>query len=249
MAVVLIKEVAIVSTGASVSEIMFVLISLADMIRTCPDQFNCKSEDVLIEQIEDKYVNKVLPGSGLGISFYDFVELGDPYVYPAEGGVHQLVKFRMIYFRPFIGEVLEGYICASDEVGIRVSLIFFEDLFIPAHLLQSPSEFDKDKGLWVWKYGEDDDGSFVFSQGCKVRMRVKTIDFINGTVISKGTEISSTADSISSASDAMEPTIARPRSNSIFRDSNVRQIPPMQITAAFNEEGLGLIDWWREDEA
>ena len=64
---------------------MFVLAILDDMIRTLPDQFDRKSSDVLIEQIEMKYSNKVLPEVGLAITFYDFVSLADPYVYPAEG--------------------------------------------------------------------------------------------------------------------------------------------------------------------
>jgi DNA-directed RNA polymerase subunit E'/Rpb7 len=37
----------------------------------------------------------VLPEVGLCIAFYDYLEVGDPYVYPAEGASHQLVKFRL----------------------------------------------------------------------------------------------------------------------------------------------------------
>ena len=64
---------------------MFVLVVLQDLIRTIPEEFDRDPSVVTIEQIELKYVNKILPGAGLGISFYDFVSLGDPYVYPAEG--------------------------------------------------------------------------------------------------------------------------------------------------------------------
>jgi len=38
---------------------------------------------------------KILVDVGLCICFYDFVEVGDPYIYPAEGAAHQLVKFRI----------------------------------------------------------------------------------------------------------------------------------------------------------
>ena len=64
---------------------MFVLVVLQDLIRTIPEDFDRDSMNVIKEQIELKYVNKVLPGAGLGISFYDLVSLGDTYVYPAEG--------------------------------------------------------------------------------------------------------------------------------------------------------------------
>ncbi len=38
----------------------------------------------------------------------DFLEVGDAYIYPGEGGSIQEVKFRLIVFRPFIGEIMTG---------------------------------------------------------------------------------------------------------------------------------------------
>ena len=64
---------------------MFVLVTLTDMLWTSPEQFGEDLNILLMEQVEMKYMNKVLPGSGLGMAFYDFLELGDPFVYPAEG--------------------------------------------------------------------------------------------------------------------------------------------------------------------
>ena len=43
----------------------------------------------------------------------------------------------MTVFRPFVGEVLNGRIMAATHNGIRISLEFFDDIFIPAHLIFS----------------------------------------------------------------------------------------------------------------
>ena len=43
----------------------------------------------------------------------------------------------MIVFRPFVGEVLTGRIMAATHAGLRISLEFFDDISIPAHLLFS----------------------------------------------------------------------------------------------------------------
>jgi DNA-directed RNA polymerase III subunit RPC8 len=43
----------------------------------------------------------------------------------------------MTVFRPFVGEVLTGRIIAATHTGIRISLEFFDDIFIPAHLIFS----------------------------------------------------------------------------------------------------------------
>ena len=76
---------------------MFVLTVIEEKLKILPEQFDCDSREVLIGQIELKYANKILIEVGLGICFYDFIEIGDPYIYPAEGSAHQLVKFRMVY--------------------------------------------------------------------------------------------------------------------------------------------------------
>lgn len=90
---------------------------------------------------------QVLIDVGLCISFYDLLEVDDPYIYPAEGSAHQRVKFRLgivyyllfnvyfifciyflsncgmygilVVFRPFIGEVLTGKVLSCKEDGVR----------------------------------------------------------------------------------------------------------------------------------
>jgi DNA-directed RNA polymerase III subunit RPC8 len=46
-------------------------------------------------------------------------------------------EFRMTIFRPFVGEVLTGRIMAATHNGLRISLEFFDDIFIPGHLIFS----------------------------------------------------------------------------------------------------------------
>jgi DNA-directed RNA polymerase III subunit RPC8 len=51
--------------------------------------------------------------------------------------------------------VLHSNICRE---GLRVSLGFFSDVLIPDYALQSPSLYNHEEGVWVWKY----DGSDMF---------------------------------------------------------------------------------------
>lgn len=140
---------------------MFVLVVVEDKIKVQPDQFDQDLLTVLEDQIEIKYVNKVLPDSGLCISLYDFVEIGDPYIYPAEGSSHQQVKFRLVVFKPFLGEVIVGNIIESNSNRIRVSLGFFHDIIIPSNHMQNPCIFDTKTQLWSWKYSDTEDGSVL----------------------------------------------------------------------------------------
>lgn len=49
------------------------------------------------------------------------------------------VRFRILVFRPFIGEILSGRVSCCTKQGIKISLDFFENASIPKELLQSPS--------------------------------------------------------------------------------------------------------------
>jgi DNA-directed RNA polymerase III subunit RPC8 len=126
---------------------------------------------VIIEQIELKYCNKIILNVGLGVAFYDFVNIGDPYLYPGAGSAIQVVRFRLIVFRPFVGEVMSGKVIQSTKEGLRISLEFFDDIFIPSSQLQNPSIYNPDTSLWTWKYDGslDSENEFVLELGDEVR--------------------------------------------------------------------------------
>ena len=109
---------------------MFVLSVIEDKLKVVPESFLRPMSEVLQEQVETKYSNKVVLEVGLCVCFYDFLEVGDPYVYPSEGSAILLVKFRLVVFRPFVGEVLLGKVTKSNPSGICVSLGFFEVYFV-----------------------------------------------------------------------------------------------------------------------
>ena len=96
------------------------------------------------------------------------MHIGEPYLYPSEGSAIQLVKFRMVVFRPFVGEVLVGRLLSSNKEGLRVSLDFFGDVIIPNSLFPSPCSFNMHDGLWTWKYGGEEEVDFVMDIGQEV---------------------------------------------------------------------------------
>ena len=112
-----------------------------------------------------KFSNRILLNVGLCVTFYDFISIGDPYLYPGEGSAMQIVKFRMVVFRPFIGEIMTGKLVGSSKEGLKISVEFFEGILIPAALLQAPCVFNPVDGLWTWKY---DDNDFVMDIGQEV---------------------------------------------------------------------------------
>jgi DNA-directed RNA polymerase III subunit RPC8 len=101
---------------------MFVLARVKDNLKVTPDLFERPTKEVLTEVVHAKYANHVIMNVGLCICLYAFGEIGDAYIYPSDGSAHYKADFKLLVFRPFIGEVLTGTIMSCTEEGLKVSL-------------------------------------------------------------------------------------------------------------------------------
>ena len=85
--------------------------------------------------------HQVVKDLGLCVTLYEIVSIEGGTVYPGEGSARFRVVFRVVVFRPFTGEVLEGRLKKANSTGLHISIGFFEDIFIPEHLLQAGQNF------------------------------------------------------------------------------------------------------------
>uniref|UniRef100_A0A7S2EJI0 RNA polymerase III subunit Rpc25 domain-containing protein n=2 Tax=Ditylum brightwellii TaxID=49249 RepID=A0A7S2EJI0_9STRA len=190
---------------------MFVIATVADTIRVpAPLLFHPTLQSVNFE-IEKKYPNRVIYDVGLVICRHgDALQIGDANLVAGDGGAHHDVIFRLVVFRPFVEEVCLGTITESTEEGIRISMGFFEDVFIPAYWMLRPSHYNNDTGLWVWtpNYNEggdegeeeggeeeaaaDENNQFEMEIGSEVRFKVKSINFTQVTDTAKGVQATTT---------------------------------------------------------
>lgn len=72
----------------------------------------------------------------------EILGVGDKMVRANEGGYVVSVHFRIVAFKPFVGEVLEGALAESFEEGIRVSLGFFDHCYVSAEDLPQNSSYE-----------------------------------------------------------------------------------------------------------
>eukprot|EP00904_Undaria_pinnatifida_P001880 jgi/Undpi1/11693/HiC_scaffold_36.g13988.m1 len=251
---------------------MFVLTTIKDTVKVAPGTFSGDSLDVLTAQIEAKFADRVIANVGLCVALHSYETIGDPYVYPSDGAAHYKVRFRLLVFRPFVGEILAGKVSSCTEHGIKVSLDFFEHASIPKDLLQSPSKFTR--GEWVWSYPDgdaDDDGegakegsdaeetTFSLALHDEVRFRVRTLEFTQVTSTATGrlqaTTVSTARGGGASgavaggaggggAGEGGAGARVRERGTSVDLTSVEEAPSAMTITGSMNEEGLGLLSWW-----
>lgn len=229
---------------------MFVLMTVADTICIPPHMFVQPTLTSVHSEIEAKFPNRVLMDAGLVVCRYgNALEVGDGVLVAGDGAAHHEVVFRLVVFRPFVDEVLVGTVAESTEEGIRVSLGFFEDVFIPGARMQRPSYYDKESRLWIWtpKYGDDqdrgadsggakaevgnngdehgesgeEDERFEIELGAQIRFKVKAINFTRVTNTVKGVQATTTTTRHSTSAATVERTLSGAKSSSEGVDEEI----------------------------
>ena len=206
--------------------------TVADTICIPPHMFVQPTLTSVHSEIEAKYPNRVLMDAGLVVCRYgDALEVGDGVLVAGDGAAHHEVVFRLIVFRPFVEEALVGAVAESTEEGVRVSLGFFDDVWIPGSRMQKPSHYEKESGLWVWtpNYGADqqqqqgergvkaeegdigsgaEDERFEIELGAQIRFKVKSINFTRVTNTVKGVQATTTTTRHSTSAASVERTLS-----------------------------------------
>ena len=162
---------------------MFVLSNFTDVVRLAPDSFASTTELALTQAINGKFANKVVEDVGLCVCLYDILDATDGTIKAGDGGAFLNVAFRLVVFRPFRGEVLTGAVSSCTESGIKVSLGFFDDILVPAHLLFQNTSFRHDAQSYLWT---TDEQTLDIQVDDPVRFQVEEEHFVDCTPGKKG---------------------------------------------------------------
>jgi len=178
----------------------------------------------------------VIPDIGLAIRIHDILEVGKGHVYPSDGSAHVKVKFRLVVFRPFVGQILIGTIKACSVEGIQVSMKFFDHIYIPPDALQEQSKFDENEELWYWDY----EGSYqlLMDINDKIRFRVESILFNPPSNTRK----------IKHKQKMKEMAEKRGLKVEEVPDEKEVILSPLVIIGSVCEDGLGILSWWIDNK-
>lgn len=210
---------------------MFVLSIIKDTIAILPANFGVPPAQALIAETNKKYANRVLHDVGLCICTFDLVEAGEGKVRYGDGCLWYKVRFRMVVFRPFASEVILAKVKSSDEDGIRLSVGFFDDIYVPLAYLPQPSAFDPNERAHFWLPDSEattphellesatTDRMYI-DQGEVVRVRVEADEFYDD-----------------------EP--GPPKASEGVAVKREARRAPYSIICSIAEQGLGPVPWWK----
>ncbi|XP_058084795.1 DNA-directed RNA polymerase III subunit rpc8 isoform X2 [Magnolia sinica] len=137
---------------------MFALSCIEHKLPLPPHLLGLPREQAVKQELERLFLDKINGG----------------FIVPGEGAATYEVTFRLVMFRPFVGEVLTGKIEKSGAYGLRLSVGFFNDIFVPVHLLRQPYRMEE-SGIWVWEY--DEQGELFLDLDEEIRFRVQSVKY------------------------------------------------------------------------
>lgn len=195
---------------------MFVLSELSDLVRIPPHTFNIPIQHSITDELHKKYSNKVISNLGLVISIWDILDIKDGMLKPGDGACFVETKFRCIVWKPFVGEILTGWVSDCSAEGIKVKLDFFDEIFIPKEFLFENCTFKPAEKAWVWQ--PDEETELFIDNNEKIRFRIEEEIFVN----------------------------IKPKSSNeaLGLEENVKKAPPYALMASCQTEGLGCVSWW-----
>ncbi|EEQ39251.1 putative DNA-directed RNA polymerase III subunit [Clavispora lusitaniae] len=195
---------------------MFILSELSDLIRVPPSSFNIPVHHVLKDELHKKYSNKVISNLGLAVSVWDISDIKDGLLKPGDGGAYVEVRFRIIVWKPFVGEILTGWVADCSAEGIKVRMGFFDDIFIPKDYIFESCTFSPAEKAWVWQM--DEETKLYIDVNEKIRFRVEEEVFVN-----------------------VKPKTS---SEALGLEEQTNKAPPYALIASCQTDGMGCVSWW-----
>ncbi|CAK9786386.1 hypothetical protein CC85DRAFT_284923 [Cutaneotrichosporon oleaginosum] len=215
---------------------MFNLIAIKDTVPVAPKAFGLDPALCIQDALNKKFANKLIPDRGLGLSVFDILTAEDGRVTWGNGQMYYKVSFRLMLFAPFVGEVIVGKVLSCTPSYIRITLGFFEDIYVPPSLLPPNSMYDENERRFFWYSGEQDldatalantlkSERFYYDPGEPIRFRVDTIEWHEHEP---------------------GPPVDRSQTTEEDEEKDPKEKAGYVILANVSEQGLGLTNWWDE---
>ncbi|XP_031264182.1 DNA-directed RNA polymerase III subunit RPC8-like [Pistacia vera] len=98
---------------------MFYLSKIEHTLRLPPHLLSRPLDEAIKLELENIFLDKVVANLGLCISVYDIFKIEGGFIFPGEGASTYTVEFRLVVFRPFVGEIIAAKLKESDANGLR----------------------------------------------------------------------------------------------------------------------------------
>lgn len=210
---------------------MFILVTIKDTVIIKPKFIGSDLKEVIEQELNSRFSNKVVYRVGLCISLWDIIKIEESFISDVDGAYYACVHFRIVCFRPFIDEILIGNVKSCSKNGLRISLNFFDEIYIPVEKLRSPSKYDYESNTWIWEYSYE---------GETAELRIDKNDTIRFRVVE---EIWRDPNPNCSKANLANSSQSATNENELVVDNNTESTP-YSLIGSIVADGLGVTCWW-----
>eukprot|EP00850_Spirogloea_muscicola_P015172 SM000114S24135 [mRNA] locus=s114:165715:167771:- [translate_table: standard] len=147
---------------------MFQLAAVEDTVRVAPRDLQLPHLVAVRAELRRAYIDKVIRDVGLVVALYDVQSVTGGFIYPGDGAPRFTVSFRLVVFRPFVGEVLLAKLRSADTSGLCPAAGLLATVAAAARS-------NEEEELWVWRFG---DNELFMDIDEEVRFRVAQVSFV-----------------------------------------------------------------------
>ncbi|KAK6260000.1 RNA polymerase Rpb7-like [Theobroma cacao] len=219
---------------------MFYLSLIEHTLRLPPHLLNLPLDEAIKIELEALFLDKVIANLGLCISVYDIRSIKGGFIYPGDGASTYTVEFRLIVFRPFVGEIIVAKLKESDANGLRyivtnakcsqchldfLMTFTYLSIFCQGHLALNLTLIIEIK----------EDGYGTLEKQKKHSLKNHDL-LLMGWIRFSESQIKFRVHSV------IYPSIP------LEQPENSKPFAPMVITGSIDYDGLGPVSWWEEAE-
>lgn len=154
---------------------MFRVLTVEDVVRIPPEEFNKPIDVVAKEQVKMKYENLVDDELGYIILVVEATVNPTGKILPGDGSTYHKVVFKVLAFYPQIQEVVEGEVVEVTDFGAFIRIGPEDALLHVSQIMDDYLSYDSKRGILLGKETQR-----KIEKGDLVRVRVIAVSFPKG---------------------------------------------------------------------
>ncbi|MEM5815270.1 MAG: DNA-directed RNA polymerase [Candidatus Aenigmatarchaeota archaeon] len=131
---------------------MYEIVTIKEKIKVSPENFGLDEEKAIETTIRENYESIIDQKLGmilLSLVSIDNIEEGK--IYPADPNIYYSVTFKMLVFKPELGELVIGEVVDNTEFGAFVRIGPIDGLVHISQLMDDYVSFDKKNSVFLGK--------------------------------------------------------------------------------------------------
>ncbi len=153
------------------------LITIKDVVRVPPHRFGEPIDEVILEIAREEFEERVDSDIGMLIAVLSVEEIGVGRIIPGDGGVYHQCTFKVLSFKPEIGELVEGEVVEVTDFGLFIRIGCTDAL---CHISQIHNDFFSFNPKQSALIGQESGQSIMRED--RVRARIITLSLDRGII-------------------------------------------------------------------